>query len=360
MKNVRNESGITLIELLAALVIGTMVIGLITTVLLSTFTQADVTGNHASLRQEANIILSDIRTEYSDSSSHFVLAFNPDNLQLSLGNEDPDEVPDEDIEKFLQDMPAVADEGFEFKKLIIYQITPEDEEVNRLSYDSGILNDTGPVKFKSPQANRLYVNFILQDENGLTFEVDTMVSRLGDYEDYQIEDDEDPQDYDALMNLFILAEELIPESYVFDSEEDDVFIHSESEGDPIQLDSFDYRLPIWYAHRHYENEVVGGQDDQSLVYNLQSVEVTETAHHDVTIVSKEDVTISDGASVKGFIFAPDGRVTISNADFEGTIIADTLEIDIDSGSDYSVTFSQSTIQSLLGDEDNIPFQYDPE
>ena len=339
MKNVRNESGITLIELLAALVIGTMVIGLITSLLLSTFTQADVTGNHAGLRQEANIILSDIRTEYSDPTNDFVLAFDTDNLQLLLGN-DPDAAP--------EDMPEVADDGFEFEKLLIYQITPDEVEENRLEFENGTLNNNNSITFSTPAANRLYVNFILKDENGLTFEVDTMVSRLGDYEDYQIEDDEEPEEYDVLRDVFIVVNELTPDD--FDFEPDGERYISD---DDMQLSSFDYRLPIWYAHRNYDEEPDNDPDQTSFVYTNGPVQVTDNTYPDVVIVTREDVTITE-ATVSGFIFAPEGQVTISNSDFEGTIIADRLEINGVS----DVKFSDAFIGNLIDSEDDIPFEYE--
>ncbi|AOM81879.1 type II secretion system protein [Salisediminibacterium beveridgei] len=339
MKNVRNQSGITLIELLAALVIGTMVIGLITSLLLSTFTQADVTGNHAGLRQEANIILSDIRTEYSDPTNDFVLAFDADNLQLLLDN-DPDAAPEV--------MSEVADDGFTFEKLLIYQKTPEDDEENHLEFDNGSLNNNNSITFSTPAANRLYVNFILKDENGLTFEVDTMVSRLGDYEDYQIEDDDEPGEFDVLRDVFIVVNELEPDEYDFEPEGERYIAD-----DDMQLSSFDYRLPIWYAHRNYDDEADNDPDQTSFVYTNGSVQMSNNAYPDVVIVTKEDVTITD-ATVNGFIFAPDGQVTIANSDFEGSIIADRLEINGDS----DVTFSDEFIGKLIDSEDDIPFEYE--
>ena len=341
MKNVRNQSGITLIELLAALVIGTMVIGLITTVLLSTFTQADVTGNHANLRQEANIVLSQMRTEYSDQSTGFVLEFDDTDRQLNIG-------PDVDNLSTATDQ----DLNYEFEKIIVYQITPENEEINRIEFEDGTLNNSDPVTFGSPAANRLYVNFILKDESGLTFEVDTMISRLGDYEDYQVEEDDEPQDYDALLNAFIIANELSPSEYEFEGD-GDIFIQDES----IQISAFDYKLPIFYALRQYENNTGSGPDNHSLVYTTGSLSIADDDFdNDTIIVSKGNVSVTDMANLRGLIFAPDGVVTIADSDFTGTIIADRLEITGDSTVDHSEAF----IMNLLSDEEEVPFEFEAE
>jgi hypothetical protein len=52
------NSGLTLIELLLTLTIGFIVMGLVTSVLIQSYKNMEITDTHTSLRQEANIILS--------------------------------------------------------------------------------------------------------------------------------------------------------------------------------------------------------------------------------------------------------------------------------------------------------------
>ncbi|GEL08589.1 prepilin-type N-terminal cleavage/methylation domain-containing protein [Salisediminibacterium halotolerans] len=61
---IHNSRGTTLLELLAALTIMTIVIGLIWTIVFQVSTQSETTAYHTQLKQEANIIISELKEKH--------------------------------------------------------------------------------------------------------------------------------------------------------------------------------------------------------------------------------------------------------------------------------------------------------
>ena len=171
MKRIKNQAGITLIELLAALVIGTIVIGLAGSVLVSTFTQADVTSDHANLRQEANIVLTKIRSDYTDPDASTTLSFDDtENMLFDRNN-----------------APLSEEDFFKFSSFTFTEVRPNGEVANSLSYTEDHSPSPAEVTFEKGtenRGNRLKVEFTIEDTNGRSFSVDTTIARLGDYEDY--------------------------------------------------------------------------------------------------------------------------------------------------------------------------------
>lgn len=68
--NIRNEKGMTLVEILAALTISFVVIGLASSVFFQTFRNVDISDSHISLRQEANIIISTLSKSHEQDSDY--------------------------------------------------------------------------------------------------------------------------------------------------------------------------------------------------------------------------------------------------------------------------------------------------
>ena len=62
------QNGLTLIEILATITISSMILGILTTVLVTTYKHRDITENHINLRQEANIIITQLRSQSSRGS----------------------------------------------------------------------------------------------------------------------------------------------------------------------------------------------------------------------------------------------------------------------------------------------------
>lgn len=71
-KFINNKRGLTLIEILAALTIGTIVIGLAFSVLLNSMNAYKRTENKQLLQQEANIILTQLRTIHRSESTYVI------------------------------------------------------------------------------------------------------------------------------------------------------------------------------------------------------------------------------------------------------------------------------------------------
>lgn len=61
---IHNSRGLTLVELLATLAIMTMVIGLVWTMVFQVSTQSETTADHTQLRQEASIIISELKQKH--------------------------------------------------------------------------------------------------------------------------------------------------------------------------------------------------------------------------------------------------------------------------------------------------------
>lgn len=75
-----NKRGLTLIEILAALTISTFVIGLAFSVLLSSIHSYKKTEGKQLLQQEANLILTQLRTIHRTQTSYFISYDPSDNL----------------------------------------------------------------------------------------------------------------------------------------------------------------------------------------------------------------------------------------------------------------------------------------
>ena len=69
MKRIRNESGITLIEVLATLTITAIIGSVVYGVLFQTIHARDKTQSHIDLRQEANIVMTQLRTMHEKGES---------------------------------------------------------------------------------------------------------------------------------------------------------------------------------------------------------------------------------------------------------------------------------------------------
>lgn len=84
-----SQQGITLVELLVALVIASLIIGLVTSVLISTVKFNDNTQNRINLRQESNRIVSEIRADHRNDKSicyDNLLASKEINMDMQLNN----------------------------------------------------------------------------------------------------------------------------------------------------------------------------------------------------------------------------------------------------------------------------------
>ncbi len=78
----KNKSGLTLIELLAALAIGTIVIGLAFSVLHSSMKTYQKTESQQLLQQEANLMMTQLRNIHQNNSSYSIEFDSVENIYL--------------------------------------------------------------------------------------------------------------------------------------------------------------------------------------------------------------------------------------------------------------------------------------
>ena len=69
------QNGLTLIEILATIAISSMILGILTTALVTTYKHRDITENHINLRQEANIIITQLRSNHQDEASNNIKTY---------------------------------------------------------------------------------------------------------------------------------------------------------------------------------------------------------------------------------------------------------------------------------------------
>lgn len=85
------QNGLTLIEVLATITISSMILGLLTTVLISTYKQNDITKSHIDLRKEANIVITQIRQNHQNGEAacynSLILNNNIKSDGILIGNE---------------------------------------------------------------------------------------------------------------------------------------------------------------------------------------------------------------------------------------------------------------------------------
>ncbi len=69
-----NQTGLTLVELLATLTLSTMIVGIVSSVLITSMNNSEITQSHIDLRQEANIIVTQLRTAHQ--GDNYKLCYN--------------------------------------------------------------------------------------------------------------------------------------------------------------------------------------------------------------------------------------------------------------------------------------------
>jgi prepilin-type N-terminal cleavage/methylation domain-containing protein len=150
MKNrISSQKGVTLIELLAAITISAIVIGLVYGVLSSMLHNNEKAMSYNTVRQEANAVITQIRTLHQKGS-----------LELCYEN-------DETIYLDTIKTDRLASDGYRFQNVSIVQ-------------SSQTITGTGQcANIKSAAPVR--VSFTLIDTNNNKFGIDTTLENLGEY-----------------------------------------------------------------------------------------------------------------------------------------------------------------------------------
>ncbi|ART77456.1 hypothetical protein B4U37_15980 [Sutcliffiella horikoshii] len=146
-KNLLNEQGITLIELLATIVISSLIIGLVTNVFISASKQNELVTNHNSLRQEANLIISKLRQIHQAES--YTLCYESNNQ-------------------------------FYFDKQFTNKITSDQFYFSDVLIDnsSTSITSNGQCIENVDVLSPLLVKFTLQNLDGQTYDMNTVINRL--------------------------------------------------------------------------------------------------------------------------------------------------------------------------------------
>lgn len=147
-----NEYGITLVELLAVLAISGIVITLVTSLLVTTFKQKDITQAHVDLRQEANYIVTKIRNMHHE------------NMEYNLCYQDGKIYLDNEKKQ------SLASEKFRIKGT--------KDGVLLKNEDALELSESNPCPSEKFNPDiPLIVTLTLVDENNKEFEIDTVIER---------------------------------------------------------------------------------------------------------------------------------------------------------------------------------------
>ena len=154
----RNESGITLIELLATISIIAIISSLLWGALTVTFKQSERTEEHVNLRQEANMIVTKLRTMHLQGN--YQLCYEGGKVYFDSGKKDSlasDGITIEGLHDSLN-----GDVLFENSGNIVKQNLPIDCN-NMLNIDT---------------SDPLSVTLKIKDQKNNTFEIDTVINKL--------------------------------------------------------------------------------------------------------------------------------------------------------------------------------------
>lgn len=159
-KYVQNERGLTLIELLATIVIGAIVIGLATSVFVSAAKQNKTTYEHNALRQEANLIITKLRQIHQEPDS------NEEPYSYSLCYESNEKIY---LDTTLTN--SLGNENYKFKNVEFINAIDTPDSYKTIDSTNDCLNN---VDIYSP----LLVKFTLVNDQGQEFDMNTAIARI--------------------------------------------------------------------------------------------------------------------------------------------------------------------------------------
>ncbi|WP_223702916.1 PulJ/GspJ family protein [Sutcliffiella deserti] len=148
IRHINNQRGFTLLELLATIVIGSIVLGVISTVMITTFKQSDHVQNHTALTQEANIIITKMRQIHQENS--YTLCYGEDK-KLHLDS---------------SESASIAQSSYIFEDVIIDNL------------DGRKINSIGQCIDKVDPYSPLLIQFNLIDGKENNLNMNTVIQRL--------------------------------------------------------------------------------------------------------------------------------------------------------------------------------------
>ncbi|NLP50316.1 prepilin-type N-terminal cleavage/methylation domain-containing protein [Bacillus sp. RO1] len=159
-KYVQNERGLTLIELLATIVIGSIVIGLATSVFVSAAKQNKITYEHNALRQEANLIITKLRQIHQEPDSNQGL------YSYSLCYESNEKIY---LDTTLTN--SLGNENYTFKNVEFVNAIENPNSYKTIDSANDCITN---VDIYSP----LLVKFTLVNQQGQEFDMNTAIARI--------------------------------------------------------------------------------------------------------------------------------------------------------------------------------------
>jgi len=174
-KYISQQSGLTLIELLAALTISALLIGIIYGALTSSVKSNNKTQSHINLRQEANLIITEMRKRHQEATVNYDICYN----QL-LSNE----------------MPSRKDLSLE--NVSINEMTISKTECRAVDYSKDL-----PVQFT-----------LMDQQNSNEFTIDTVIEKKRNSRSVAVEiegpDKQDPDffNYLKMNNVFVYGSDI--------------------------------------------------------------------------------------------------------------------------------------------------------
>lgn len=161
-KYVQDERGLTLIELLATIVIGAIVIGLATSVFVSAAKQNKTTYEHNALRQEANLIITKLRQIHQEPDSKE----EPYSYSYSLCYESNEKIY---LDTTLTN--SLGNENYRFKNVEFINAIETADSYKTIDSTNDCINS---VDIYSP----LLVKFTLVNDQGQEFNMNTAIARI--------------------------------------------------------------------------------------------------------------------------------------------------------------------------------------
>ncbi|CAM3952376.1 PulJ/GspJ family protein [Alkalicoccus chagannorensis] len=335
-QHLRRQRGITLIELLAGIIVSGIFTAIAFQMVMAVFSHQESTSSHINLRQEANIIITQVRQYHQEEAA------------------------------------------FSFDEVVSSRMDIEFTEASDI-------NETSPPLDRSESYR---VAFTLTDNNtqrDFSFESSLQGAASGDTDSVAIErpeeedEDEEPDENDDLREWMRSENVFIFSNTIDQSGQVDSFINNQGtiirdgtryeetssssgntfevrvqgSGDdqyfaPVEDSPFDVpelRDEEWYEERGYSDDDTL-EDGMRLIDDDIRIAGSGNAEDVIIVAEEDDVTLVGGGEISGFLFAPNGTVTIrGNTDFTGIIAAE----DVDFRGGTSITFGTYT------DDTEFPF-----
>ncbi|GAE27332.1 hypothetical protein JCM9140_3466 [Halalkalibacter wakoensis JCM 9140] len=358
---VKKQGGFALVEVLLTLVLFIIIITMGYGVLSTTISSSDKSYSYTNLRQEANLIITQVREEHQEGDEEkYILCYEDllannqlDFYELNVRNVSMDEgecveIPRDEhlaVSFLLNDqhqnsyeIDTVIERGAGVSELEVSILQPNQEDFSDFIRDHNIFVYTNHVRItganssikgeeatavvnenfsSSNSANASYIEtkdiYLFGNIEMKNF---SFGNRLGTTSTVYIDGHIDIGSNSKIHgNLKHTGDENVDITKVTGTIEQVEII------DFPKLEMADLQDPSWYIQRDYQTS---GPITNGTKFYGDDIKINHSVS-DVIIVSTGDIDLLGGASVAGVLFAPNGKVTVRRS-FTGVIIAETVEV----------------------------------